>query len=107
MLGAEYQVSGPYLASSSSPPPIPHTDTPICVLPAAVFGSRLLLPCVRVQVPKYFEEDLFGLLGAGARPPAYLMTRRGCSLPANASGFDPHRASITSRFGQGAPPTAG
>jgi hypothetical protein len=28
------------------------------------------------------------------------MTRRGCSLPANASGFDPHRASITSRFGQ-------
>jgi hypothetical protein len=28
------------------------------------------------------------------------MSRRGCSLPANASGFDPHRASITSRFGQ-------
>jgi hypothetical protein len=23
-----------------------------------------------------------------------------CSLPANASGFDPHRASITGRFGQ-------
>eukprot|EP01047_Picozoa_sp_COSAG01_P009306 COSAG01_NODE_380_length_17862_cov_20.427212_18_plen_170_part_00 len=30
----------------------------------------------------------------------YLMSRRGCSLPAIASGFDPHRASITSRFGQ-------
>jgi hypothetical protein len=30
----------------------------------------------------------------------YLMSRRGCSLPANASGFDPHRASIISRFGQ-------
>jgi hypothetical protein len=29
-----------------------------------------------------------------------LMSRRGCSLPANASGVDPHRASITSRFGQ-------
>jgi|EP01049_Picozoa_sp_SAG25_P008393 hypothetical protein len=28
------------------------------------------------------------------------MSRRGCSLPANASGFDPHRASISSRFGQ-------
>jgi hypothetical protein len=28
------------------------------------------------------------------------MGRRGCSLPANASGFDPHRASISSRFGQ-------
>jgi hypothetical protein len=28
------------------------------------------------------------------------MSRRGCSLPANVSGFDPHRASITSRFGQ-------
>jgi hypothetical protein len=29
-----------------------------------------------------------------------LMSRRGCSLPANASSVDPHRASITSRFGQ-------
>jgi hypothetical protein len=29
-----------------------------------------------------------------------LMSRRGCSLPANASGFDPHRASVSSRFGQ-------
>jgi hypothetical protein len=28
------------------------------------------------------------------------MSRRGCSLPANASGFDSHRASISSRFGQ-------
>jgi hypothetical protein len=28
------------------------------------------------------------------------MSRRGCSLSANASGFDPHRASVTSRFGQ-------
>jgi|EP01047_Picozoa_sp_COSAG01_P062730 hypothetical protein len=28
------------------------------------------------------------------------MSRCGCSLPANASGFDPHRASVTSRFGQ-------
>jgi hypothetical protein len=28
------------------------------------------------------------------------MSRRGCSLLANASGFDPHRASISSRFGQ-------
>jgi hypothetical protein len=28
------------------------------------------------------------------------MSRRGCSLPANASGVDPHRASISSRFGQ-------
>jgi hypothetical protein len=28
------------------------------------------------------------------------MSRRGCSLPANASGLDPHRASISSRFGQ-------
>eukprot|EP01047_Picozoa_sp_COSAG01_P021537 COSAG01_NODE_1252_length_11052_cov_503.195380_7_plen_114_part_00 len=28
------------------------------------------------------------------------MSRRGCSLPANASGFDPHRALISSRFGQ-------
>ena len=28
------------------------------------------------------------------------MSRRGCSLPANASSFDPHRASISSRFGQ-------
>jgi hypothetical protein len=28
------------------------------------------------------------------------MSRRGCSLPVNASGFDPHRASITGRFGQ-------
>eukprot|EP01047_Picozoa_sp_COSAG01_P010331 COSAG01_NODE_434_length_17079_cov_11.829270_24_plen_180_part_00 len=28
------------------------------------------------------------------------MSRRGCSLPANASGFDRHRASITGRFGQ-------
>jgi hypothetical protein len=28
------------------------------------------------------------------------MSRRGCSLPANASGFDPHRASISRRFGQ-------
>eukprot|EP01047_Picozoa_sp_COSAG01_P032578 COSAG01_NODE_2361_length_7832_cov_12.919447_3_plen_88_part_00 len=28
------------------------------------------------------------------------MSRRGCSLPANASGFEPHRASISSRFGQ-------
>jgi hypothetical protein len=28
------------------------------------------------------------------------MSRRGCSLPANASGFDPHRASLTGRFGQ-------
>jgi hypothetical protein len=28
------------------------------------------------------------------------MSRCGCSLPANASGFDPHRTSITSRFGQ-------
>jgi hypothetical protein len=31
------------------------------------------------------------------------MSRRGCSLPANASGFGPHRASISSRFGQAAP----
>jgi hypothetical protein len=29
-----------------------------------------------------------------------LLSRRGCSLPANASGVAPHRASITSRFGQ-------
>jgi hypothetical protein len=29
-----------------------------------------------------------------------LLSRRGCSLPANASGFDPHRASISIRFGQ-------
>eukprot|EP01047_Picozoa_sp_COSAG01_P024904 COSAG01_NODE_1554_length_9930_cov_19.371478_6_plen_276_part_00 len=28
------------------------------------------------------------------------MSRRGCSLPANASGFDTHRASISSRCGQ-------
>jgi hypothetical protein len=28
------------------------------------------------------------------------MSRRGCSLPANASSVDAHRASITSRFGQ-------
>jgi hypothetical protein len=28
------------------------------------------------------------------------MSRRGWSLPANASGFGPHCASITSRFGQ-------
>jgi hypothetical protein len=28
------------------------------------------------------------------------MSRRGCSLPANVSGCDPHRASISSRFGQ-------
>jgi hypothetical protein len=28
------------------------------------------------------------------------MGRSGCSLPANASGCDPHRASISSRFGQ-------
>jgi hypothetical protein len=28
------------------------------------------------------------------------MSRRGCSLSVNASGFDPHRASISSRFGQ-------
>jgi hypothetical protein len=28
------------------------------------------------------------------------MSRRGCSLPENASGFDPHRTSISSRFGQ-------
>eukprot|EP01049_Picozoa_sp_SAG25_P007395 SAG25_NODE_601_length_6632_cov_6.861319_4_plen_85_part_00 len=28
------------------------------------------------------------------------MSRLGCSLPANASGFDPRRASISSRFGQ-------
>jgi hypothetical protein len=28
------------------------------------------------------------------------MSRRGCSLPANASGFGPRRASVTSRFGQ-------
>jgi hypothetical protein len=28
------------------------------------------------------------------------MSRLGCSLPANASGVDPHRASITSRLGQ-------
>jgi hypothetical protein len=28
------------------------------------------------------------------------MRRRGCSLPASASGFEPHRASISSRFGQ-------
>jgi hypothetical protein len=28
------------------------------------------------------------------------MSRRGCSLPANASGSDPHHASITSRVGQ-------
>jgi hypothetical protein len=28
------------------------------------------------------------------------MSRRGCSLPANASGLGPHRASLTSRFGQ-------
>jgi hypothetical protein len=28
------------------------------------------------------------------------MSRRGCSLPANASGFDTHHASISSRFGQ-------
>jgi Ca2+-binding EF-hand superfamily protein len=41
------------------------------------------------------------------------MSRRGCSLPANASGIDPHCASITSRFGQvhgdataAAPPSA-
>jgi hypothetical protein len=32
------------------------------------------------------------------------MSRRGCSLPANASGFDPHRASITSRIGPVPPP---
>jgi hypothetical protein len=29
-----------------------------------------------------------------------MMSRRGRSSPANASGLDPHRASITSRFGQ-------
>jgi hypothetical protein len=29
-----------------------------------------------------------------------LMSRRGCSLPANASGVDPHRASMSSRVGQ-------
>jgi hypothetical protein len=29
-----------------------------------------------------------------------LLSRRGCSVPANASGFDRHRASITSRVGQ-------
>eukprot|EP01049_Picozoa_sp_SAG25_P003380 SAG25_NODE_193_length_12184_cov_5.527844_21_plen_67_part_00 len=35
------------------------------------------------------------------------MTRRGCSLPANASGVDPRRASIlSSRFGQAAPTTS-
>jgi hypothetical protein len=28
------------------------------------------------------------------------MSRRGCGLPANASGVDPHRASISRRFGQ-------
>jgi hypothetical protein len=28
------------------------------------------------------------------------LSRRGCSLPANASVFDLHRASISSRFGQ-------
>jgi hypothetical protein len=28
------------------------------------------------------------------------MSRRGCSIPANASGFDPHRASISSRYAQ-------
>jgi hypothetical protein len=28
------------------------------------------------------------------------MSRRGCSLPANASGFEPHHASIISCFGQ-------
>jgi hypothetical protein len=28
------------------------------------------------------------------------MSRRGCSLPANARGFDPHSASISSLFGQ-------
>jgi hypothetical protein len=33
-------------------------------------------------------------------PIGYLMSRRGCSLPANACGLDPHRASISSRFGQ-------
>jgi hypothetical protein len=30
------------------------------------------------------------------------MSRRGCSLPANASGFDTHRDSISSRSGQAA-----
>jgi hypothetical protein len=30
----------------------------------------------------------------------YLMSRRGCSLPVFASGFAPHRASISRRFGQ-------
>jgi hypothetical protein len=28
------------------------------------------------------------------------MSRRGCCLPANASGFEPHRVSITRRLGQ-------
>eukprot|EP01049_Picozoa_sp_SAG25_P004271 SAG25_NODE_266_length_10666_cov_14.508943_2_plen_119_part_00 len=28
----------------------------------------------------------------------YLLSHRGCSLPANASGFDTHRDSISSRF---------
>jgi hypothetical protein len=34
------------------------------------------------------------------RPKRLVVEFRGCSLPANASGFDPHRASISSRFGQ-------
>jgi hypothetical protein len=32
---------------------------------------------------------------------ARLVSRRGCSVPANASGFAPHRAPISSRFGFG------
>eukprot|EP01047_Picozoa_sp_COSAG01_P011997 COSAG01_NODE_533_length_15816_cov_4.518738_7_plen_145_part_00 len=36
----------------------------------------------------------------GESKTATWMSRCGCSLPANASGFDPHRASISSRFQQ-------
>jgi hypothetical protein len=54
------------------------------------WGRRTALPRGAGQVPR----------PCGASKAGYLMSRRGCSLPANASGFDPHRASISSRSGQ-------
>jgi hypothetical protein len=58
-------------------------------------GRRIL--CV---VRQHSHVHPFWVVLAVAAQNGDLMSRRGCNLPANASGVDPHRASITSRFGQ-------
>jgi hypothetical protein len=67
-------------------------------------GSSMPEPCIRPR-RVFSEREEYGVCGGGGGHGrgwngARVVSRRGCSFPANASGCDPHRASISSRFGQ-------